>query len=367
MSGSIRKWCWVLLFLQSIFSFGQFLDTNGNLILDGRKYLKSKVDTTGRKTGWVINGTNSLQINQNTFSNWMPGGENSVSAAAKIDYELSYRKQKHLWDNRILLEYGFIDNKTNGTRKTADNINITSSYGYLFKDDWYLIASVNLRSQFTEGYDYNATPKKKLSNFMAPGYLTVGVGANYIPKPNFQISIHPITSRTTFVLDKTLQKKDNFGLKEEGDVAYFEMGAYVGARYKFKLFENVHYDNNIALFSNYSDKPLNIDVVYTGNLDMKINNFLSTQLSVNLIYDEDQIKKTQLKQALGVGLVYKFTNQVPKEKRKKKRADRVVLPIEIEPKNLQFRRSYYNRSRYDSVFIQRRVSEHNIKSETIFN
>ena len=354
--------------MQCIFSLGQFLDTNGNLVLDGRKYLKSKVDTTGRKSGWVINGANTLQFNQNSFSNWMPGGENSISATGKIDYELNYRKERHLWDNRILLEYGFIDNKTNGTRKTSDNINITSSYGYLFREYWYLIASVNLRSQFTEGFDYNVTPYKKLSNFMSPGYLTVGIGANYIPNSNFQLSIQPITSRTTFVLDEGLRTKGNFGLKDDGDMAYFEMGAYIGARYRLKIFENVFLDNNIAIFSNYSDKPLNMDIVYASNIDMKINNFLSTQVSLNIIYDEDQIKKTQMKQTLGVGLIYKFTNQKPpNQKRRLKREDKIVYPNQIQPQKLQFKRSYYNRHKYDSLFLKKTVQESNIKSETIFN
>ena len=366
----MRKWVWIFYFLLSTCLWGQFLDTNGNLLFDGRKYLKSKVDTTGRKSGWVISGINTLQINQNTFSNWISGGENSVSATAKVDYELNYRRGSHLWDNRILLEYGFMDHKTYGTRKTSDNINITTSYGYLFKDFWYLIGSVNLRSQFDRGFDYAVEPYKQLSNFMAPGYLTIGIGANYIPNANFQLNIHPITSRTTFVLDENLQLKDNFGLKEDGDVAYFEMGAYIGARYRLKLFENVYYDNSIGIFSNYSDQPLNMDIVYAGNFDMKINNFLSTQLSLNLVYDEDQINKAQFKQTLGVGLTYKISNQTPPEqrrKRKRRKEDRIVFPHQIQIEKLQFRRSYFDRKKYDSVFIKKTVSESNIKSETIFN
>src|SRR5690606_34580510 len=32
------------------------------------------------------------------------------------------------------------------------------------------------------------------------------------------------------------------------------------------------------------------------------------QATINLFYDEDQVKKTQLKQTLGVGLTYRFNN-----------------------------------------------------------
>ena len=45
---------------------------------------------------------------------------------------------------------------------------------------------------------------------------------------------------------------------------------------------------------------------------MKVNKFVSAQVSVNLLYDEDQIKKTQIKQTLGIGFNYKFDNTPPK-------------------------------------------------------
>src|SRR5690606_30471044 len=130
------------------------------------------------------------------------------------------------------------------------------------------------------------------------------------------------------------------------------------------------YDNSIGIFSNYSDKPLNMDIVYAGNFDMKINNFLSTQLSLNLVYYEDQINKAQFKQTLGVGLTYKISNQTPPEqrrKRRRKKADRIVYPHDIKMENIKFKRTYYDRNKYDSVFIKKTVTESNIKSETIFN
>ncbi|MBF0596495.1 DUF3078 domain-containing protein [Faecalibacter rhinopitheci] len=359
----------ILFIFISITSTAQFLDTNGNLIIDGRKYLKSKVDTIGRKSGWEIYGTNTLTINQNTFSNWTAGGENSVSFIAKVDYELNYRKKRNLWDNRFIMEYGFLDNKTNGTRKTSDNINITSSYGYLLKKSWYLTSSVNFRSQFAPGYDYGTTPKTKKSNLFSPAYVTLGIGGNYNPSPDLSVSIHPITSRTTVVMDEDLKKKGNYGLREDGDALYFEIGAYIGARYKVKLFENVTYDNNIGLFSNYSNKPLHIDLVYAGVLNMKINNFMNTQLTINIAYDEDQIKATQFKQTLGIGLTYKIDSTKKKEKRRKNKKDikEVTLDYIVAP--------YINNHKpidsriYNKIFEKDEVNESSIylKSETILN
>jgi len=356
----------ILFLFLSTLSTAQFLDTNGNLIIDGRKYLKSKVDTTGRKSGWEIYGANTLTVNQNTFSNWISGGENSVSFIAKVDYEFNYRKKRNLWDNRVIMEYGFLDNKTNGTRKTSDNINITSSYGYLWKKNWYLTGSVNLRSQFAPGYDFGTNPKTLKSNLFSPAYVSIGIGANYHPHANFSVSIHPITSRTTIIADKRLQKKGNYGLTKDNELLYFEIGAYIGARYKFKIMENVTYDNNIGLFSNYGNQPLNIDVVYSGVLNMKINNFMTTQLTLNLAYDEDQIKKTQFKQTFGVGLTYKFDNLNPKKKKKKELVEPV---LHIQKSTYINNHKPITPKEYLKIFDKNEVSSSStyIKSETIHN
>lgn len=45
-------------------------------------------------------------------------------------------------------------------------------------------------------------------------------------------------------------------------------------------------------------------IAYAGSLDMKINKILSVQLWLNILYDEHQIKKIQLKETLGIGLTY---------------------------------------------------------------
>ena len=44
--------------------------------------------------------------------------------------------------------------------------------------------------------------------------------------------------------------------------------------------------------------------------DMKINKYISSIVSVDLVYDHNQIWKTQVKQTLGVGLAYKIDNGV---------------------------------------------------------
>jgi len=306
----MKKLLFALTLLGSVSSFGQAVK-DGKVATDTQRYLKDqKYD--GRTEGWFISGNNSLLFSQSAFSNWMAGGVNSIALNGSLDYEFNLTRGKNIWDNRIILGYGVQSNKGEETRKNNDIIDLTSSYGYNIGNNWYLASALNFKTQFTTGYDYSLDPKKKISNFMAPGYLSFGLGLDYKPNDNFQVNIHPATARVTFVLDEDLQYAGSYGLENDGDKTVFELGAYLGARYKFQIMEGITYDNRIGIFANYLDNPQNMDIAYWGLLDLKVNRFISAQVAVNLLYDEDQIKKTQVKQTLGIGFNYKFDNK-PKE------------------------------------------------------
>lgn len=326
----MKKMIMLFLLAASIHVFSQTVDSKGNLKTNSQKYLKDPLGSE-RLEGWLVKGTNSLQFNQAAFSNWMAGGVNSYALNANIDYEFNLTRGRHIWDNRIILNYGVLRNEGEKYRKSNDVIDLTSSYGYEFVKNFYFAAATNFKTQFTTGYDYAVVDTisgdfKKISNFMAPGYLSFGLGVDYKPSENLQVNFHPFTSRFTFVTDKDLQFAGSYGLKEDDDTYVYEFGAYIGARYLFNIMENISYDNRLGIYSNYLDQPFNMDVAYQGVLDLKVNNWISAQATINLFYDEDQIKRTQLKETLGVGLTYKIDNT---EKLKQKPEN--LPPVEIEP------------------------------------
>jgi hypothetical protein len=87
--------------------------------------------------------------------------------------------------------------------------------------------------------------------------------------------------------------------------------------------ENITFQTNLDLFSNYLHNPENIDVNWETLLSMKVNTFISATVSTHLIYDDD-IKiaiddndngiitsnethpRLQFKEVLAIGLAYKF-------------------------------------------------------------
>ncbi|WP_374441986.1 DUF3078 domain-containing protein [Epilithonimonas sp.] len=258
---------------------------------------------------WSVVGQNTLMLNQSAFSNWVAGGANNIGWQAGVNYNLTYEKGNDLWENLIILGYGMNNTQGVGNRKTQDVINLSTNYGRKISDHWYASAGAGLITQFAPGYaDGNNPEALKISNFIAPGYLNLGAGFTYKPNDNFTMTLRPANARFTFVLDKDLQYAGNYGLKNDGDSMLFQFGFLGTAQYKVKLMENITLQNNASVFSNYLDHPERLVLSYGGILNMKVNKYISTNITLDLLYDHNQIKKTQLKQTLGIGFAYNVDN-----------------------------------------------------------
>jgi hypothetical protein len=266
---------------------------------------------------WSVLGKQSLMINQAAFSNWVGGGANNVGWLAGVDYNITYEKDKDLWENIILLNYGQNDTKGLGVRKTQDVINVSTNYGRKVSKSWSMSVGAGFQSQFMAGYeDGNNPAAKKISNFMAPGYLNVGMGITYRPNDNINVTLRPTNARWPFVLDKDLQTAGTYGLRADGDSSLLQFGFLGTAYYKVKLMENVSVTNTASVFSNYLDHPERLVLAYGMVLNLKVNKFISSNITVDVLYDHNQIQKTQLKQTLGVGLAYTLNNGVKRSDRK---------------------------------------------------
>lgn len=263
---------------------------------------------------WLIKGDNSLTFNQAAFSNWSSGGSNSFGLNTKIDYTFNYKRNSTIWNNRIIISYGQLSNQKDKPRKTDDQLSISSTFGRRINSKWYKSLTFDFNTQIAEGFNYGATPnyssKDRISNFMAPAYASLGLGLTYTPNKNFELAIKPVTLKSTFVLDKKLQKKDNFGLENDGDFIYLELGGMINAVYKATLLKNIKTENTLNIFSNYLDHAERLAIIYKGALNMKINQYISSKLTLDIIYNHNIMRKTQIKQTMGVGFAYLIDNKI---------------------------------------------------------
>jgi hypothetical protein len=58
----------------------------------------------------------------------------------------------------------------------------------------------------------------------------------------------------------------------------------------------------LKLFSNYIEETSNIDLDYLAQIEIDVNQLLSTQLIFQLIYDDNAISRLQVREVFGVGV-----------------------------------------------------------------
>ena len=284
---------------------------------------------------WTHGGFVGLNVSQSHFSNWTSGGQDNVNGISTFKYSANYLKGKSKWDNNIDLALGYsyfdFDMKP---LKTDDRINFSSLYGYdVVKDELFITANLNFQSQFADGFDYKTDSTNKISKFLAPAYLTVGLGAQYTPSSWFSLNLAPASGRLTIVNDQTLADKGAFGVKgalidpvtgeilEHGSKFRMELGAQLIANVNYEIFKNVIFTSKLVVFYDYMQtrefNALNkeygcrLDFDWDNAIVMKVNDWLNCNVTARLIYDED-IKPIegdsflQFKEVLSVGISYRI-------------------------------------------------------------
>jgi len=261
---------------------------------------------------WTAKGNVSVLASQSTFSNWAAGGENNVSGTGSVNYDFNYKKDDVSWDNKLIASYGLV--KTNNSpfeKKTDDRLEFNSLLGKKAQGFWYYSAFLNFRTQFTKGYTYGtdangAEIRTEKTRFMSPGYLQFGPGLLWKKKDELKFNLAPATSKLTFV-DNSFTSVPGyvdgsyFGV-DQGKSMRYELGFYASGYYKAVIMANVSFENILALYSNYLEDPQNVDIDYQLNVVMKINKYLSTNLSFQAIYDDNAFQGFQIRQVFGLGV-----------------------------------------------------------------
>lgn len=286
------------------------------------------------KNRWYHFNHLGLNMSEVAFSNWNAGGTNSISFLADAKFRRRYVVERYFWDNELLVNYGVNIQKDEPMKKTDDQIVLNSTFGYRTnsQSNWYYSAKFTFNSQIANGYNY---PKKDVpvSRFMAPGYIYLGVGTEFAPeKPLITLFLSPITMKAIFVFDRDLANKGAFGVQaakydntgkiiQDGKMTKIEAGFLLSGKYDVRLYENIDMSNRFSFYTEYDKNFGNIDIDIESNISMKVNDYVQARLGVHIKYDDD-IKfyeaiapngvkysygpRIQLKQILGVGIIYKF-------------------------------------------------------------
>ncbi|MEZ4854456.1 DUF3078 domain-containing protein [Flavobacterium sp.] len=282
---------------------------------------------------WKKSNRVGFDISQIAFLNWNAGGNNSISGLLKGKFLREYSRKNINWKNELIAKYGLNKQEGQELRKTDDQLQINSTFGYRADtvSNWFYSSKMTFSTQFYSGYNYPDIDNA-ISRFMAPAYYFWGIGAQYERKDiNFNMYLSPLTQKTTFVLSQELANQGAFGvdgavydantgnLLKRGKKSRTELGILISAQWEKEVYKNMTLENRVNFYTDYLNNFGNIDVDWQLQLEMTVNEYVKANLGTHIVYDDDikakeeidgkQVTvgpKIQLKQLLGVGMSYTF-------------------------------------------------------------
>ncbi len=270
------------------------------------------VTDTTKVTGWQKFGKTSFLVNQTAFSNWVSGGENSVAGTLSVDYNLNYYNNGWSWDTKMIGSFGVNKNSDSKFfKKIDDRIEINSVMGKKFIKEFSFSSFLNFKTQFAKGFKYSTNEegseiRTEKTRIFSPAYIQLGVGVYWKESNSLWVNFAPVTGRLILASKKFTndlsEGEEYFGVPR-GQNSRFELGASVSAFYKFELVENIMLEQRVNFYSDYLYKADNIDIDYTLSVFMKINDYLSTNLIMQCLYDDNAIKRIQLREVFGLAFV----------------------------------------------------------------
>ncbi len=287
-------------------------------------------------TFWKKGGGLSTNFQQVALTNWAGGGKSSLALGGIMSAYLTFDDTtKRRWENRLEVSYGVsrIGKDVNRFIKSKDNLIFTSRYGRRLRQHYYLSTLLDFRSQVAQGFktihiNDSISDDIKISEFMAPAFLVASLGLTYTPKQRklidddkkvqnregnyFAVTLSPFSGKFTFVLNEALTAKDQYNT--EGKKIKAEAGSSFTMAFRQRLLENVTFNTNVNLFSAY-EKFQNVDVNLESLLVLKVNKYIMSNISLQMIYDNDtDVQRDdgtvgpalQMQHAINIGFTYGF-------------------------------------------------------------
>jgi len=261
--------------------------------------LFSQVDSTNNM--WIYSAIAGFNINQIALSNWAAGGDNAISWTFVNNAKADYKSLPWSLRNTFKLQYGRTklgsdDYRTNDNELYLENV-LSYNIGWVV-DPFF---SNSVRTYVSAGFNYKEVPIKQTADFFDPGYITQSIGFTYNKSK-------AITSRIGVGFQETItsvyrQYSDDPETLNELESFRLDTGIESVTNSEITLDDNLLFTSMLRLFSSF--KELDVwDVRWDNTISAKVNKYISVNINVLTVYEKRQSLKTQLKEALQLGIVY---------------------------------------------------------------
>lgn len=260
----------------------------------------SKSDSL-KLSNWGYSGVAGLNISQIALENWTQGGDNALAFTLLGNFGAKYVDSPWTFNNSLKLAFGRTKLGKDEFRTNDNELFLESilSYSFGWAVDPYF--SNTVRTVISKGFNYKVVPALQTSQFFDPGYITQSIGFIYHKIPN-------ITTRLGIGFQETITNKfpnysDDPSTTPEIEKFKLDTGIESVTDGSFKLDDNVLYNSQLRLFSKF--KELDVwDVRWDNLITAQISKYFNVNFNVLVIYEKKQSLKTQLKEALQLGITY---------------------------------------------------------------
>lgn len=236
---------------------------------------------------WKTHADASFALNQTGMSNWVKGGENTIAVTTELVGHADYdNKNKKITSNNFArIKYGLVTSQEYGVRKNIDLLETSSKVNTKAFGKFDFSGYMLIKTTIAKGYKY-PNDSVAVSKFMNPGTITVGVGLDYKPNKKLSVNFSPFSYKGTFVTDTVNIDQTLYGL-DKSKKSKHEPGMGLLVNHTWDMTKKIKIINKLQLFTNYIDKPQNVDVDWEMTFTAKLNWFTDFKLNTHLIFDDN--------------------------------------------------------------------------------
>lgn len=236
---------------------------------------------------WNLSASSSLQFSQLYVSdNWYKGGEKNLNLQSNFVFKFNYNNRKKVqWDNTLEIKEGFNTTSSDTLRNihmNNDLLRYTGKIGLQAISNWYYTISTQFSTQLFNGYPTNSD--QRTSGFLAPAYLSVGIGMDYKlnkSKLNLSVVLAPLNYDLKFVKDASIEETQ-YGI-DEGKFAQHTYGSKITSTFDWQIFSFVKYTSRFEGFTNYE----RTEGSWENTLDFFVNRYIKASLFWHIRFDDN--------------------------------------------------------------------------------
>jgi hypothetical protein len=197
---------------------------------------------------WKLHSESSFILNQASLTNWVKGGENSISTAMDMTGFADYNNKqlKLLSNNFIRLKYGLLKSGDNPVRKNLDLLESNSKLNHKAFGKFDFSATMLFKTQIAKGYNY-PNDSVPVSKFLNPAVLTFGLGLDYKPNKTTSLNFAPLSYKSTYVSDTAHIDQTKYGIPHNRKSLH-EPGVSFMITNEYKPFKTLTITNRLQLF-----------------------------------------------------------------------------------------------------------------------